>query len=83
MHDDDEDALVAQGCLHIIRNFNGVSFLLKLETAVMIPMQVSYTVHLIFSTCSLCVLFSRDVPMFHFSHTLLSPSVIRRGFTLS
>lgn len=41
----DDDALAAQGCLHIIANLIGLPFLLKLETAIMIPIHRVSFIH--------------------------------------
>lgn len=63
----DDDALAAQGCLHIIANLIGLPFLLKLETAVMIP------IHSEFHTrCTLFShIFSKYFILKGFSHVLL------------
>lgn len=81
----DDDALAAQCCLHIIANLIGLPFLLKLETAVMIPIHRVSFIHRApyFPTFSRSILFSRAFPMFRCSQTLHFSSVIRSGLTLS
>lgn len=81
----DDDASAAQGCLHIIANLIGLPLLLKLETAVMIPIHRVSFIHRApyFPTFSLSILFSRAFPMFRCLQTLHFSSVIRSGLTLS
>ncbi len=80
-----DDALAAQGCLHIIANLIGGPFLLKLETGLMIPIHRVRFIHCApyFPTFSLSILFLRAFPMFRCLQTLHFSTVIRSGLTLS